>query len=57
MKNNNKDEREWKGKPRKVTFGFMDSNDSMHKLSGSLKGLRVWVDENNLICGLSFTHL
>lgn len=52
----NKDQREWKGKPRKVTFGFMDSNDSLHKLSGIFRGIKVWIDESQLICGLGFFY-
>lgn len=51
-----KDQREWKGKPRKVTFGFMDSNDSLHKISGVFRGIKAWIDESQLICGLGFFY-
>lgn len=50
----NKEQREWNGKTRKVTFGYMDSNDSLHKITGTFRGIKVWTDETKLICGLSF---
>ncbi len=39
-----KDQRSWKDKPRKITIGFMDANDTMHKLSGTFKGLKAFLD-------------
>ncbi len=51
-----KDQREWKGKPKKVTFGYMDSNDSLHKISGIFRGIKVWTDLSKLICGLGFLY-
>lgn len=51
-----KGEREWTGKPRKVSFGFMDSKDAMHKFTGNLHGLKIWIDDSQLICGLSFIY-
>jgi hypothetical protein len=54
---NLKEQREWNGKTRKVNFGYMDSNDSLHKISGIFKGLRVWTDDSKLICGLNFVFI
>lgn len=34
----------------------MDSNDSLHKISGIFRGIKVWIDESQLICGLGFIY-
>jgi hypothetical protein len=39
-----KDQKEWNTKTRKITFGYMDSNDSLHKISGVFRGIKVWID-------------
>ena len=48
-----KEQRGWNEKTRKVNFGYMDSNDSLHKVSGIFKGVRVWTDDSKLICGMN----
>lgn len=37
-------------------FGFMDSNDSIHKITGILKGINMWVDQTKAACGLGFNY-
>ncbi len=49
-----KDPRQWNGNARKVTFGYMNTNDSLHNITGVFRGIKAWTDESQLICGLSF---
>ena len=50
-----KDEREWKNstKSRKVDHGFMAPTDERFQMVGKLRGFKVFLDENEAICGLS----
>lgn len=40
----NKDERQWKGKMRKVSKGYSFPTDSMFQQSGIILGLKVYFD-------------
>jgi len=35
----------------------MDSKDAIYNETGNLKGLKIYIDENGLICGISFIYL
>lgn len=35
----------------------MDSNDNMYKCAGQLKGIKAWIDQQKLICGLTYIYL
>ena len=41
-----KDQREWKGKARKVEHGFMAPTDERFQTLGVLKGLKFFIDES-----------
>jgi hypothetical protein len=47
-----KDEREWKGKMRKVSRGYAMPTDTMFQESGILLGFKAYLDENKFIVGL-----
>lgn len=32
----------------------MNTNDSLHNITGVFRGIKAWTDEAQLICGLSF---
>lgn len=34
----------------------MDSNDTIHKITGVLKGIKMWMDQNKIVSGLGFTY-
>ena len=35
----------------------MDSNDNISKITGILKGIKIWMDQNKIVCGLGFVYL
>lgn len=45
-------QREWKGKYRKVQHGFGAPGDKKFQYQGNLVGFRISLDENEAICGL-----
>lgn len=34
----------------------MDSNDMINKITGRLKGIKMWLDENKIVCGIGFLY-
>jgi hypothetical protein len=48
----NKDEREWKGKMRKLSMGYTIPTDEIFQESGKVNGLKVFLDENTFITGV-----
>ena len=47
------DEREWKGRMRKVSKGYTTPSDRLFQDNGLLVGLTVFLDENRMITGFS----
>lgn len=47
-----KDEREWKGKMRKLSMGYAVPTDEIFQESGKIIGLRAFFDENTFITGI-----
>ena len=48
-----KDEREWKGKTRKVSKGYTNPTDQLFQESGQVTGLKVFFDQNKYIAGIA----